>query len=85
MQLDQFPSTFIYAEDGTLVSKHVGAADWSDPTVISYRSTEKTITAISTSTFLHNSSIPFCISCAISVEMNIRKNFALPGTFSGFD
>jgi thiol-disulfide isomerase/thioredoxin len=35
MQLDQFPSTFIYAKDGTLVSKHVGAADWSDPTVIS--------------------------------------------------
>jgi len=36
MQLNQYPSTFIYAKDGTLVSKHVGAADWSDPTVISY-------------------------------------------------
>jgi thiol-disulfide isomerase/thioredoxin len=36
MQLNQFPSTFIYAKDGTLVSKHVGAADWSDRSVISF-------------------------------------------------
>ena len=36
MQLNQYPSTFIFAKNGTLVSKHVGAADWSDPAVISY-------------------------------------------------
>lgn len=36
MQLNQYPSTFIYAKDGTLVSKHVGAADWADHSVISY-------------------------------------------------
>lgn len=36
MQLNQYPSTFIYAKNGTLVSKHVGAADWSDRSVISY-------------------------------------------------
>jgi thiol-disulfide isomerase/thioredoxin len=36
MQLHQFPATFIYAKDGTLVSKHVGAAAWSDPSVISF-------------------------------------------------
>jgi thiol-disulfide isomerase/thioredoxin len=36
MQLDQYPSTFIYSKDGTLVSRHVGAADWSDRSVISY-------------------------------------------------
>jgi thiol-disulfide isomerase/thioredoxin len=36
MQLQQFPATFLYAKDGTLVSKHVGAADWSDRSVISF-------------------------------------------------
>jgi thiol-disulfide isomerase/thioredoxin len=36
MQLNQYPATFIYAKDGALVSKHVGAADWSDPSVILY-------------------------------------------------
>lgn len=36
MQLNQYPSTFIYSRDGTLVSKHVGAADWSDRSVVSY-------------------------------------------------
>ncbi|HEX4576166.1 MAG TPA: TlpA disulfide reductase family protein [Edaphobacter sp.] len=36
MQLNQFPATFLYAKDGRLVSKHVGAADWSDRSVISY-------------------------------------------------
>jgi thiol-disulfide isomerase/thioredoxin len=36
MQLNQFPATFLYAKDGTLVSKHTGAADWSDRTVISF-------------------------------------------------
>jgi thiol-disulfide isomerase/thioredoxin len=36
MQLLQYPATFLYARDGTLVSKHVGAADWSDPSVIAF-------------------------------------------------
>jgi thiol-disulfide isomerase/thioredoxin len=36
MQLQQYPATFLYAKDGSLVSKHVGAADWSDRSVISF-------------------------------------------------
>jgi thiol-disulfide isomerase/thioredoxin len=36
MQLNQYPSTFLYAKDGSLVAKHVGAADWSDRSVISF-------------------------------------------------
>ncbi len=36
MQLNQYPATFIYAPDGRLVAKHVGAADWSDSSVISF-------------------------------------------------
>jgi thiol-disulfide isomerase/thioredoxin len=36
MQLGQFPAAFIYAKDGTLISKHTGAADWSAPSVISF-------------------------------------------------
>jgi len=36
MQLNQFPATFLYAADGTLVVKHTGAADWSDASVISF-------------------------------------------------
>ena len=36
MQLNQFPSTFLYTKDGTLVAKHVGAADWSARSVISF-------------------------------------------------
>lgn len=36
MRLEQYPSTFIYAKDGSLVSKHTGAADWSDRSVISF-------------------------------------------------
>ena len=36
MQLGQFPATFLYAKDGTLVAKHTGAADWSSPSVISF-------------------------------------------------
>ena len=36
MQLNQYPSTFIIAKDGALVFKHVGAADWSDRSVISF-------------------------------------------------
>jgi thiol-disulfide isomerase/thioredoxin len=34
MQLNRYPSTFIFAKDGELVSKHVGAANWSAPSVI---------------------------------------------------
>jgi thiol-disulfide isomerase/thioredoxin len=36
MQLNQFPATFLYAPDGTMVMKHTGAADWSDASVISF-------------------------------------------------
>jgi thiol-disulfide isomerase/thioredoxin len=36
MQLNQFPATFILAKNGQLVSKHVGAANWSAPSVISF-------------------------------------------------
>ena len=36
MQLNQYPATFIFAKDGSLVSKHVGAADWSAEAVISF-------------------------------------------------
>jgi thiol-disulfide isomerase/thioredoxin len=36
MQLNQYPATFILAKDGSLVSKHVGAADWSDGSVVSF-------------------------------------------------
>ena len=36
MHLNQFPSTFIYGKDGSLVAKHVGAADWSDRSVSSF-------------------------------------------------
>ena len=36
MQLNQYPATFIYAKDGSLVAKHVAAADWADPSVYSF-------------------------------------------------
>ncbi len=36
MVLHQFPSTFLYAKDGTMVAKHLGAADWSDASVIDF-------------------------------------------------
>ena len=36
MQLNQFPATFLYSADGTLVAKHTGAAAWSDTSVISF-------------------------------------------------
>jgi thiol-disulfide isomerase/thioredoxin len=36
MWLNQFPSAFIYAKNGTLVSKHTGAANWSAPSVIAF-------------------------------------------------
>ena len=36
MWLNQFPSAFIYAGNGTLVAKHTGAANWSAPSVIAF-------------------------------------------------
>lgn len=33
MQLNQYPATFLFAPDGSLVARHVGAADWSAPAV----------------------------------------------------
>ena len=36
MQLHQFPSAFLYARDGRMVAKHTAAADWSDPSVITF-------------------------------------------------
>ncbi len=36
MQLGQYPATFIYAKDGSLVAKHLGAADWSDGSVVKF-------------------------------------------------
>ncbi len=36
MQLNQFPATFLYSRDGTMMIKHKGAADWSAPAVVSY-------------------------------------------------
>ena len=42
MHLNQFPATFIYARDGSMVSKHVGAARWSAPPVIAFINNLKT-------------------------------------------
>ncbi len=36
MQFRQYPSTFLYAPDGTLVASHIGPATWDDPTVIAF-------------------------------------------------
>jgi thiol-disulfide isomerase/thioredoxin len=36
MQFNQYPAAFVFAKDGSLVSKHVGAADWSDGSVVSF-------------------------------------------------
>ena len=36
MQFNQFPSTFLFAKDGSLVAEHAGAADWSDPSVTAF-------------------------------------------------
>jgi len=42
MQLNQFPATFLYSPDGTMMVKHTGAADWSAPAVASYINNLKT-------------------------------------------
>jgi len=36
MQFYQYPATFVLAKDGTIVSKHFGAADWSDGSVVKF-------------------------------------------------
>ena len=36
MQLNQFPSTFLFAKDGSLMAEHAGAADWADPSVVTF-------------------------------------------------
>jgi thiol-disulfide isomerase/thioredoxin len=36
MQLGQYPATFIYAKDGSLAMKHLGAADWADDSVVNF-------------------------------------------------
>lgn len=36
MQLNQYPSTFIYAKDGSIAAQHAGASDWSDRSVIEF-------------------------------------------------
>lgn len=36
MRFGQYPVTFVFGKDGRLVSKHVGPADWSDASVISF-------------------------------------------------
>jgi thiol-disulfide isomerase/thioredoxin len=36
MDLNQYPATFLYAKDGSLVAQHVGAANWSAPSVIAF-------------------------------------------------
>ena len=49
MQLHQFPATFLYAPDGTLAAKHLGAADWGAPSVITFIDALKRETATSRS------------------------------------
>lgn len=36
MLANQFPATFVFAKDGSLVTKHYGAADWSDASVVQF-------------------------------------------------
>jgi thiol-disulfide isomerase/thioredoxin len=36
MRLNQYPATFLYAKDGSVVAHHVGAADWSSPEVVEF-------------------------------------------------
>jgi hypothetical protein len=33
LQFDQYPTTFIFAKDGSLAETQVGGADWSDASV----------------------------------------------------
>jgi len=36
MQFDQYPSTFVFGKDGRLAAHDVGAADWSDESVVAF-------------------------------------------------
>jgi len=36
MHLNQYPSTFIYARDGSIAAQHSGAGNWSDESVIQF-------------------------------------------------
>ena len=36
MHLNQYPSTFIYARDGSIAAQHAGAGNWSDESVIQF-------------------------------------------------
>jgi thiol-disulfide isomerase/thioredoxin len=36
MQFNQYPSTFLFAKDGSVAAHDVGAADWSDASLISF-------------------------------------------------
>ena len=36
LRFDQYPATFIFDKTGRLVSKHIGPADWSDESVITF-------------------------------------------------
>jgi thiol-disulfide isomerase/thioredoxin len=36
MYLRQYPATFIYGKDGSLVTQHAGGADWADSSVIRF-------------------------------------------------
>jgi thiol-disulfide isomerase/thioredoxin len=36
LRFNQYPATFIFARDGSLITKHVNAANWSDPSVVAF-------------------------------------------------
>jgi thiol-disulfide isomerase/thioredoxin len=36
LEFHQYPATFVFAKDGTLVARHLGAADWSDRSVVEF-------------------------------------------------
>jgi thiol-disulfide isomerase/thioredoxin len=42
MFLQQYPATFFFLPDGTLVAHHAGGADWSNPSVIEFIDSLKT-------------------------------------------
>jgi hypothetical protein len=42
LRYNQYPATFIFDRDGSLATKHISAANWSDPSVIAFiKSLEK--------------------------------------------
>jgi thiol-disulfide isomerase/thioredoxin len=36
LRFNQYPATFIFARDGSLITKHITAANWSDPSVVAF-------------------------------------------------